>query len=167
MNSKRIVLFALVVGLVFFGITNGTSATPQATVTMTNVSIPIDLVVFVPCADNGMGEFVDLSGDLHILIHVTISNSGRVTVKQHTQPQGISGIGQSTGDRYRGTGVTQSTQTFDGIDGFPFQTTLVNNFRIIGQGPGNNFLVHENSHITINANGEVTAEVDNLSVDCK
>ena len=31
----------------------------------------------------------------------------------------------------------------------------------------NNFLVHENTHVTVNANGEVTASVDNFSVDCK
>jgi len=43
----------------------------------------------------------------------------------------------------------------------------VNNFRIIGQGPGNNFLVHETFHFTINANGNVTAFVDHFSVDCK
>jgi hypothetical protein len=43
----------------------------------------------------------------------------------------------------------------------------VNNFRIIGQGPGNNYLVHEVFHVTINANGEVTAYVDNFSIECK
>ena len=43
----------------------------------------------------------------------------------------------------------------------------MNNFRIIGQGPGNNFLVHETFHVTINANGVVTATVDNFSVECK
>src|SRR6266704_1863397 len=36
-----------------------------------------------------------------------------------------------------------------------------------GQASGNNFLIHENFHITINANGRVTAFVDNFSVDCR
>src|SRR5215467_3765370 len=53
------------------------------------------------------------------------------------------------------------------VPGFPFNTTLVNNFRIIGQGTGNNFLVHETFHITVNADGTMTAFVDNFSVDCK
>ena len=48
-----------------------------------------------------------------------------------------------------------------------FTQTFVNNFRIIGQGPGNNFLVHEVFHITINANGDVTVIHDSISVDCK
>jgi hypothetical protein len=48
-----------------------------------------------------------------------------------------------------------------------FNQTFVNNFRIIGQGPGNNFVLHENFHLTINANGEVTTVHDNFSADCK
>jgi hypothetical protein len=48
-----------------------------------------------------------------------------------------------------------------------FETTFVNNFRIIGQGPGNNFLVHETAHITINADGTVRVNHDNLSTECK
>ena len=43
----------------------------------------------------------------------------------------------------------------------------VNNFRIIGQGTGNNFLVHEIVHLTINANGTATNYVDNFSIECK
>jgi hypothetical protein len=38
---------------------------------------------------------------------------------------------------------------------------------MIGQGPGNNYSVHENFHITFNANGDVTAVQDNFNVDCK
>jgi hypothetical protein len=47
------------------------------------------------------------------------------------------------------------------------QETDINNFRIIGQGPGNNFLVHDNFHISVNANGVVTSFHDNFGVDCK
>ena len=47
-----------------------------------------------------------------------------------------------------------------------FNFTFVGNFRIIGQGPGNNFLMHEVAHTTINANGDVTVTFDNLTIDC-
>jgi hypothetical protein len=68
--------------------------------------------------------------------------------------------------KYQATGVTQDY--FKGaFNNGQFNQTFVNNFRIIGQGPGNNFLVHENFHLTINANGEVTATHDNFSVECK
>ena len=38
---------------------------------------------------------------------------------------------------------------------------------LIGQGPGNNLILHENFHVTILADGRVTSFHDNLSVECK
>lgn len=125
----------------------------------------ISLTVFVPCAAGGAGEIVDLSGPLHTLASATI-NGNNVSGKFHFQPQGISGTGETTGDKYQGTGVTQ--QTFKtSLQNGQANLTFVNNFRMIGQGPGNNFLVHENLHINVNANGTLTVFHDNFSIDCK
>jgi hypothetical protein len=165
MNKAMPYLFALLVALAVLW--QPRSASAQAITNTTNTTLPISLTVFVPCANAGAGEIVALSGDLHDLFHVTISASGQVTVKFQDNPQGVSGVGQTTGDTYQGTGVTQQMITFDGVDGFPFEFTFINNFRIIGQGPGNNLLVHATEHVTVHANGEVTAVVTNLSVDCK
>jgi hypothetical protein len=130
-----------------------------------NDSIDIDLVVFVPCANGGVGELVELNGPLHILVTFTI-NGNSISGKTHFQPQGISGVGLDSGDRYQAAGVTQDY--FKGsLRNGQFDQTFVNNFRIIGQGPGNNFQVHENFHLTITANGAVTAAHDNFSIDCK
>lgn len=129
-----------------------------------NESIPFDgFTVFVECADGGNGEEVVFTGDLHVLLAVTLDANGGFHAKEHFQPQGLTGIGQSTGDKYQATGVTQDT--FNGKVGSTF--TYVNNFRIIGQGPGNNYLVHETFHVTVNANGTTTVVHDNLTIDCK
>jgi hypothetical protein len=125
----------------------------------------IDLTVFVPCAAGGAGEIVDLSGPLHTLISSTI-NGNNFSGKFHFQPQGISGIGETTGDKYQATGVTQ--QTFKAsLQNGQLNLTFVNNFRIVGQGPGNNFLVHENLHINVNADGRLTVFHNNFSIDCR
>ena len=137
----------------------------SAVTSQTNAEIPIDLFVFVPCANGGAGELIVVSGPLHVLFQVTISNTGNVLLYAHFQPQGISGTGFVTGDKYQATGITQSTNTFS--TPFPITFTFVNNFYMIGQGPSNNFKVHETFHFTINANGEVTAFVDNFSVTCQ
>jgi hypothetical protein len=129
-----------------------------------NERIPIDLPVFIPCANGGSGEDVQLSGNLHVLVHTAV-NGNHFTTKLHFQPQGITGAGDVTGDKYQATGVTQERFGGSFING-QFSDTFINNFRIIGQGPGNNFLVHETFHITINANGEVTASVDNFTISC-
>src|SRR4051794_33795753 len=71
-----------------------------------NDSIPLSLSVFIPCANNGAGEDVILNGDLHVLITLTI-NGNNFSGKDHFQPQGLSGVGTVSGDKYQGTGVTQ------------------------------------------------------------
>jgi hypothetical protein len=143
----------------------GLFALPANAAKQVNDVTVIDLPVFIPCAAGGAGELVDLSGPLHTLITFTI-NGHNVSGKTHFQPQGLSGTGETTGDKYQATGVTQ--ESFKGsFQNGQFSDTFVNNFRIIGQGPGNNFLVHETLHITVNANGTVTVFHDNFSIDCK
>ena len=129
-----------------------------------NVVVPEDIVTFVSCADQGQGELVFLSGNLHILFHLNISASGNVSFKDHFQPQGVSGSGQTTGDTYHGTGVTQDKNHFGQVGQ---AISFIDNFRIIGQGSNNNFTLHENFHVTVNANGTITTFVDNISADCK
>jgi len=138
---------------------------PSNAAVQVNDKTVISLTVFVPCAAGGAGEIVDLSGTLHTLISFTI-NGSNVSGKFHFQPQGISGTGETTGDKYQGTGVTQETFKTSLQNG-QANLTFVNNFRMIGQGPGNNFLVHENLHINVNANGTLTVFHDNFSIDCK
>jgi hypothetical protein len=140
-------------------------AVPAQAAVEVNDSFDTTLAVFVPCANGGAGEVVDLQGPLHVLTSFTI-NGNHVSGDSHAQPQGISGTGESTGDTYHATGVTQDHFGGSFING-QFNETFVNNFRIIGQGPGNNFLIHEDFHVTINANGELTSFHDNFSVDCK
>jgi hypothetical protein len=127
-----------------------------------NISVPLDIMVPVPCANGGAGEMVHLTGPLHLRLSVTTNSVGGFSVVQHAQPQGVSGTGLTTGLSYNATGETDTT--FNANAGV--QQTFVNNFKIIGQGPGNNFTVHENAHVTINANGTATASVDNFTSDC-
>ena len=129
-----------------------------------NVKIPIELIQFVPCANGGLGEEVELTGNLHVLFQFAISGSGQVTLRDHSNPQGVVGTGLSTGIRYRGTGVTQSHDRLGQV-GESF--TFVNNFRVIGRGRGSNFTIHETIHVTVNANGTVTVSTEKARARCK
>lgn len=154
---------AVLVGLVAATALVGASAAQSEVIV--NDSIPLSLTVFIPCANNGAGEDVILNGELHVLITLTV-NGNNFSGKDHFQPQGLSGFGTVTGDKYQGTGVTQD-QFGGSFQNGQSEQSFINNFRMIGQGPGNNFLVHENFHLTFNANGDVTAVHDNFSIDCK
>ena len=142
-----------------------TTSAAGADAITTNDFVPFTLAAFVPCANGGAGEVVLLSGTLHIQNHITI-NGNRTTLKEHFQPQGVNGVGLTTGDSYNATGVTQETDTIPADNG-AFEFTFINNFKIIGQGPGNNLLVHETTHVTVNPDGTVTTFVDNFSVECQ
>lgn len=151
------------VALLLAGLFSLMLATTAQAAVLTNTDFPINITVFVPCAAGGAGEDVALSGNLHVLFSITFDSSGGFHAESHANPQGVSGTGLTTGDKYQGTGVTRDD--FNGKVGF--ETTFVNNFRIIGQGPGNNFLVHDNSHVTVHPDGTVTGFVDNFSVECQ
>jgi len=130
-----------------------------------NDKTEIVLTVFIPCANGGVGEVVELSGTLHTLITAKI-NGNNISGKFHFQPQGLSGTGETTGAKYQGTGVTQQTFTSSLRNG-QANLNFVNNFRMIGQDSGNNLLVHENLHFTIDADGTMTVFHDNFSIGCK
>lgn len=154
-----------------YGFSNTSTKMPAAltsssaqTVT-TNIKVPIQLGVFIPCADGGSGEVVVLSGNLHILATTTIT-ANNLHVVDVFNPQGITGVGSVTGETYHGTGVTRDDANVANPS-FPLTLAFVNNFRIIGQRTGNNFLIHENSHLTINANDLVTVTSNQISIQCK
>jgi hypothetical protein len=156
--AKSLVLMALLGALLF--------CAPAVAEVTTNLSLPLNMMTHVPCANGGNGEIVQLSGELHLLTTLTI-NDNTIHVSQHAQPKGVSGIGMVTGDKYQATGVTRSDTNGAVVTTFPYNTTYINNFRVIGPGPGNNYLVHATIHTTIDANGRITAQVTNTSSECK
>jgi hypothetical protein len=155
--------FLVLIGACVVGVLASVAGAQAAVIT--NTSTPLSLSVFVPCAAGGAGEIVDLSGQLHTMISMTV-NGNNFSSMEHFQPQGVSGTGETTGAKYHATGVTQTQFGGSFVNG-QAQETYINRFDIIGQGPGNNFSVHETAHLTFNANGTATVSFDNLTTDCK
>jgi hypothetical protein len=160
--KRKVLNLTLALILLTFGVTR--AAFSQAFSETTNEFVPLSQTSFVPCANGGAGELVTVTGTLHIQTHVTI-NQNRLMLRTLFQPQGASGLGLTTGDLYHGTGMTQFLDTIPNPLGAQ-TSTFTNNFRFIGPGPDNNLQIHQNIHITVNANGEVTSEVDNASIEC-
>jgi hypothetical protein len=116
------------------------------------------------CAAGGAGEDIVLTGTLHIVFFEVHSSSGNAVYKSMVNLQGLSGYGVDTGDVYRGTGMSQGISTVKDINDV---YTSINNMNFVGPGPGSNFVLHATFHLTFNANGELTAEVDNYSSECR
>ena len=128
-----------------------------------NVERVIAGTKFVPCANGGLGEDVSLSGDIHSVFHVTLDGSGGAHVVVIHNPQGVSGTGLTTGAKYQGVGTHQDV--FNATVGV--EETTVTTGQLIGQGPGNNLLIHDILHTTVLANGVVTSFHDNFSIECR
>ena len=139
------------------------SATTAQAETITNETRSVTFAGFVPCADAGAGEVLSGTIEVHDLITSTV-NGSTVSGTFQSQPHGAM-AGAATGDTYRVAGVTQGT-FHERLDGDQYTRTYVNSFRLIGPGSSNNLLVHEIAHLTIGANGDVTAEHDVLSIEC-
>ena len=129
-----------------------------------SVEVPLALSQFIPCANQGNGELVDFSGTLHVVISSTV-NTNHIHINLLFNPQGVKGVGETTGDVWQGTGETRQELNAS-VGALPFEITFINNFRLV-DGRGGSFLVHENMHVTVNADGTTTASHDNLTFTCK
>ena len=144
-----------------------TTAAPKAplvsaTTEITNEQIPYSSLQFVSCANGGAGEDVLLEGSLHNVSRATEASNGNFSVTLHSNPQGITGTGQITGDKYQGTG----SSIFRFSTGPGGRETITEAFLVVGPGPDNNFTIHAIFHVTVNADGTVTSEVDSFSTEC-
>ncbi len=127
-----------------------------------NIKIPIDQILSGPCT----GEDIELTGELHLLSTLTEDGAGGYHAKYHANYAGVSGVGLTTGTKYQINGGF-NTEYNIAADGFPSETTAVANYGLIAPGKGNNYKGHALFHITVNANGEVTAEIDSFEVECQ
>lgn len=124
---------------------------------------PAGGVRFVPCANGGLGDVVDLSGRVHRVEHVTETENGYHIVL-HANPTNVVGIGRRTGDRYQANGVFNLS-----LNVGPGETATVRDvFQLVGPGPNNNLTItFRDYHYTINANGElVVLKEEAFSVEC-
>jgi hypothetical protein len=127
-----------------------------------NERIPIFFGVVNPC--NGE-EVVSLEGDIHILISTTEDALGGTHVGVINQSH-FSGIGAITGARY--SGFFNSNGHFNVRPPFPQILTLASpGTMTISSGNVPNFIVVIVSHLTVNANGEVTVTKNEFRAECR
>jgi hypothetical protein len=141
-------------------ITIAALAMPVATqASATTLKVPFDADV-IACN----GDVIHISGTLLIIFTETTTPSGGFIVSSHFQPQGIMGVDLTTGTKYVATGLTRDILVVSPSGGIT--ETFVNRFHIQATTAAESFIVSEVFHITVNANGVVTAFVDNFSSTC-
>ncbi len=159
-TSRRV--RALLTAALFFALAGaGSTAYGQATTTTTSETIPFTSTLPNPCN----GDLVTFQGNMHVTNHVTNDTSGGFHLKTHVNYQSVSGTGTPSGLNYR-VGTT-ANETINDNDGSQFETTVIQNVKLITQGPALNYFLQVVFHITINANGETTSTVTETKVQCR
>ena len=119
------------------------------------VTIPYDTIF--PGPDP---EPIHLTGVMHMMVATTTdAHDGLHSVSQ-IRLGGVSGIGLISGATYRASGIVQNTMNMKAP--FPMEYTTALHMNIIGAGSVENLVMYMIIHLTINANGEITAEFTHM-----
>ena len=156
-NLKRTtIFFVLTAALGLFILT------PAQAKIFINTSIPIDITLYNSCTE----ENVAFSGDLHLLVGGNITPSGNGHLNIHLNNQGVSGEGDKTHDSYQVVGAANLSINTDMYDGMPLVVNAVLHMQFVSQGAADNLRLKVNLHTTVNANGEVTANLGDITMEC-
>jgi hypothetical protein len=129
-----------------------------------NLQIPTGFHAQNPCAGGRFGEIVVFTGNQHLVFSQASTANGHLSMMVHWNADDVIGIGQYTGFQYRATGVTQDHVVSNVT--LPYTETTTNNYHIIGQGQATNMDLKETVHVTVDANGDVTAWVTDYNFVC-
>ena len=95
----------------------------------------------------------DAAGGTHFVLHANYDS--------------LAGTGLTSGTVYRAVATEGATShNFDPFVGPPYSFTDTRHVRFVGRGPDNDFIVTETVHVTVNAEGVVTADHQDFRVDC-
>ncbi len=160
-TSKRIFTSLALALLTLAATLNPFSARAQSQVIHGANEVDNSGVVFSPCA----GEEIQFTGSYHVAFTLVTDAQGVTHYQLTANDHDFRGVGLTSGKRYRRVGATHNSYRDTGTG--PFVLTITDSFHFIGQGAGNNTLLSGTYHITINANGQMTASVDRFSVVCR
>ncbi|HEU4559988.1 MAG TPA: hypothetical protein VFS20_19215 [Longimicrobium sp.] len=134
---------------------------PRAEVLL-NQRFDLETTAANPCL--GPGNFVELSGTLHLLFHVTTDQAGGTHIFSHANAH-YDGVDPATGIRYVQNSVRTSHSNT--LASGATNTTLTVPRVLVAQGDAPNFTVLETFHLTVNSNGEVTATHTEQRFECR
>jgi len=130
---------------------------------ITNTTIPFEFKGGPPA--ECLEEVVSVSGALHVVSTATEDGAGGRHVNLVFNLKDVSGVGQTTGTRYRGSGVTRLNKNIR--PPYPSTFTASNKFQLIGQGSGKDFALNATIHFAADANGNLTARVLKVDSSCR
>jgi len=125
----------------------------------------IESVEWVPCAANGAGEYVNVSGQLHYHMHRIQDGNGVYHLEIRANTSQLTGTGATTGDSYRGSESEHVTAR--AADYYGRQSLrIAENFRFVALGGGANFTIRYDTHVEVDASGNTVLWVESQRISC-
>lgn len=161
MYGKRMLsLFVLsLVALALVG--THTAAHAQATTVTSNAIFP-----FTETRTTCGGQEVILSGKMHLLAHVTTDAQGGRHAILQINTAGVKGT-DAAGNQYVSSATSNESLNDAGQAGSQYEDNITTKFLLVGKGNLPDMLVKTTMHVTVNAEGEMTAQVTNVVADCR
>jgi len=135
-------------------------ARAQASTTTTNETVAFTSSLFNQCN----GDQVTFSGSMHVVNTLTTDASGGTHLKTHINYQNVTGTGSPSGLSYNVRTVTN--EVTNDADGAQSNATVISIVKLIAQGPTQDYFLRNVIHVTVNANGQTTSTVQEVSIEC-
>jgi hypothetical protein len=161
MNAKlRLSLLLLAIGIAIAWpcLISPQSAFAQANVVTENFQIPYSQCGVIDGIGGYCAEYV-----AHIVAQTTITPGGRINVTYHQNIDQFQGYLIDSGLGFHGSQSVNGHENYSGAA--PYNSSWTVAFTAITQGSKDNLIIITTIHITINANGEVTAYVENMRIE--
>lgn len=139
-----------------------TDGSPSSANENTIHSVPFETTVYVPCANGGAGEYVELSGFINFIYQIQWNNNG-FTMIYHDNVQRLTGVGASSGETFVATGGTNGTVMGSWVSD-QWVGTTTSKVKVVGS--NTNFTVTYKDRITITRDGTVSVENTEITVSC-
>lgn len=123
-----------------------------------NIREPFVTQVTNPCDP---AEVVFFSGERTVSLFLTETRN-TFHLHGHSSNHGVSGFGLVTGDEYRVIG----SEHFQLSTAKGATQTVTSRVRLIRLGANQNLIGTSATHITVNANGTVTANIESFTIEC-
>lgn len=107
-----------------------------------------------------------VSGVWHFVFHGMSSNHAFL-MSIHNNTQNYKLVGMETGIEYNGSSTWDGHYSFPTSNPNSFTLTIVNSVTLTTPGGDNNSRLKADLHITVNPNGSMTVNIDNLRAGCQ
>jgi hypothetical protein len=135
---------------------------PNASNRTSTVAIPYENTIYVPCANGGEGEYVQLTGFYNLVYTISWTDHG-FTMGYHSNYHQVKGVGLSSGERFIASGMGEG-QTYGSWVSGHWLSVYHDRMNVIS--PATRFAVNNTYHVLATPDGDILINLREHEVEC-